>query len=323
MAILSNPISAVINSIQQEAEGIRSFEFFPADGGFLPSFTAGAHVDIELGNGMVRSYSLVNSQDETHRYVIAVNNDKSGRGGSRYIHEQLKEGGRVLISHPLNNFPLAETEVNSVLIAGGIGITPIWSMVQRLAALGRSWDLHYACRTRSCAAFLAPIYELAGCGSGTASVTFDQEPGGEMLDLSSIIDAAPQGSHFYCCGPKGMLDAFEKATESLPRHLVSKEHFAAVSSAVPVGGDYTLVLARSGKRLKVERGNTILETLLQNGVRKNYSCTQGICGTCETRVLEGIPDHQDWVLSAEKKASNKSIIICCSGSKTDTLVLDI
>jgi ferredoxin-NADP reductase len=323
MAILLNPIDAVINFVRPEAEGIRSFELVPANGGSFPSFTAGAHIDIALGNGMVRSYSLVNSQDEVHRYVIAVNLDKSSRGGSRYVHEQLKEGTGVVISNPRNNFPLVETESHSVLIAGGIGITPIWSMAQRLAALGRSWELHYACRTRSCAAFLASISDLATRGYGAASVTFDQEIGGEMLSLSDIVRSAPQGSHFYCCGPKSMLEAYDKVTDSLPRHLVSKEHFGIASSAIPVGAGYTVVLSRSGKTLKVEPGNTILETLLQNGIRMNYSCTQGICGTCETGVMEGIPDHQDWVLSDEKKASNKSIIICCSGSKTDTLVLDM
>lgn len=316
-------VEVVVKSIHQAAEGIRSIELLRLGGGDLPAFTAGSHIDVHLPNGMVRSYSLTNPQDQVHRYTIAVSRDAASSGGSQFIHDELSAGQRLFISQPRNNFPLVESEQHSVFIAGGIGITPIWSMIQRLAALGRSWELHYACRTRASAAFLDSIRATAASSKGSVTATFDHEPARKRLDLSSIVADAPEGSHFYCCGPKGMLEAYAEVTACLPGGKVSAEYFAAPASVSTASGSFTVVLARKGVTLTVKEGATILETLLQNGIKHNYSCTQGICGSCETGVLEGIPDHQDWILSSEKKASNRTMLICCSGSKTERLVLDI
>jgi vanillate O-demethylase ferredoxin subunit len=311
-------IQARVTSITREAEGISLYELRNRSGHDLPPFTAGAHVDLHLPNGMIRSYSLVNPEHERHRYVIAVNKDAASRGGSRFIHEHLRDGDAIAVGAPRNNFALDEDAAHSVLIAGGIGITPLWCMIQRLEALDRSWELYFSTRTRQHAAFLGPLRRLGA----RVHWNFDREPGGAMLDLAQIVHAAPPGAHLYCCGPLPMLDAFERATASRPSQSVHVEYFAARAPAATRGG-FTVVLARSGRSLTVLAGKTILETLLDGGLDVQHSCTQGVCGSCETAVLEGVPDHRDLVLSKEEHARNRTMMICCSGSKSPRLVLDL
>jgi vanillate O-demethylase ferredoxin subunit len=298
------------------ADGIVAVEL-RAVGDPLPAFTAGAHIDLYLP-GMVRSYSLVNPQEERDRYVIAVNRDAASRGGSRYVHEQLGAGAGLRIGPPANNFPLTEAAEHSLLIAGGIGITPLWCMVQRLSALGRSWQLVYCARSRRQAAF---VDELASLGS-RVRFNFDGEPGGTLLDLRAEVAHAPAHTHLYCCGPLPMLEAFEAATSGWPAPQVHLEYFSAARPKAAEGG-FTVVLARSGLSFYVPQGKTIIDALLDNGFDAPYSCLEGVCGTCETRVLEGVPDHRDLVLSKEERAANRTMMICCSGSKTDKLVLDL
>lgn len=320
---MSGPTLEVrVKSVTFEAERIHSYELRPLAGGALPPFTAGAHVDVHLPHGATRSYSLINPQGETHRYVIAVAHDAASAGGSRYMHERLRAGDRLTIGEPQNNFTLAEDAPLSVLIAGGIGVTPIFCMVQRLTALGRAWELHYSARTREAAAFLEPLEALRDAGGATLVVNFDHEPGGRMLDIEAIVCATPADAHLYCCGPTGMLDAFERAAQARPPERVHVEYFSA-KEAPARGGGFTVVLEKSNRSVFVEEGKTILETLLDEGVDPAHSCMEGVCGTCETRVLEGIPDHRDLVLNDAEKAANKTMMICCSGAKTPTLVLDL
>ena len=323
MSQIPAKIQVMVKSITHEASGICSIEFRSLDGKSLPAFTAGAHIDLDLGKGLVRSYSLVNPQDETHRYVIAVNKDRNSRGGSRYIHERLRVGDSLTLMPPANNFPLEEAAAHSIFIAGGIGITPIWSMIQRLVTLGRSWELHYACRAAEFAAFLEPISAAAEAAGAKLDAHLDSEARGTVLDLQAIVAAAPADSLFYCCGPAPMLEAYKDATKSIEPSRVRLEHFAPAAASGEDVSNFTVVLARSGREFVVEEGMTILETLLQNGVSHNYSCTQGVCGTCETGVIEGTPDHRDWVMSDDKKQQNKAMMICCSLSKTSRLVLDL
>jgi len=320
---MSGPTLEVrVRSVTYEAECINAYELVPLAGAALPPFKAGAHVDLHLPLGATRSYSLVNPEGETRRYVIAVARDAASAGGSRYIHESVRAGDRLTISPPANNFELVEAAPRSVLIAGGIGITPIYCMVQRLAALGRPWALHYSARTRELAAFVEPLQVLAAQSGNTLVVNFDHEPGGKMLDLDAIVSAAPADAHLYCCGPTGMLEAFERAAQSLPRDRVHVEYFSAKEAPARAGG-FTVVLAKTNRSVFVEEGKTILETLLEAGIDPAHSCMEGVCGTCETAVIEGVPDHRDLVLSDAEKASNKTMMICCSGAKTPTLVLDL
>ena len=308
-----------VKRIGYEAESINSYELVTPDGGELPPFTAGAHIDLHLANGMIRSYSLLNDQSERHRYVIAVNNDATGRGGSKLVHESMRAGQVIEISAPRNNFALHEEAAHSILIAGGIGITPLLSMIRRLEALGRCWELHYATRTRLAAAF---VDELNAMRPANLHLTFDQEPQAKMIDLASIVKSARPEAHLYCCGPVSMLEAFEAATAGRPAGHVHVEYFKAREKPAADGG-FEIRLARSKQTIAVQPGQTILDALLSAGVNANYACSEGVCGTCETRVIEGVPDHRDLFLSREEQQANKSIMICCSGSKSPTLVLDI
>jgi len=309
-------------SVSLEAEGIRSFDLRPVPPlRELPPFTAGAHIDLHLPNGLIRSYSLLNAPGETHRYLIAVNKDPNSRGGSSYLHGTLRVGDVVSAGMPRNNFPLDETAAHSILIAGGIGITPMWCMIQRLEQIGRRWTLHYAARTRRNAALLDAIGKLAG-GDGKVELTFDAEPGGVMLDLAGIVARAPPDAHLYCCGPVPMLESFERAAAGRAPGTVHVEYFAAKDKPDTAGG-FTVELARSGTTIFVPVGKTILDALIDEGVSVDYSCQEGICGMCEVRVLEGMPDHRDLVLSATEKAGNESMMICCSGARSPKLVLDL
>jgi vanillate O-demethylase ferredoxin subunit len=311
-----------VKSITWEAERINTYELTPLGGVELPSFKAGSHIDVHLPHGATRSYSLVNAEGETHRYVIGVALDAASAGGSRYMHENVKPGDRLAISPPANNFVLDESAPLSVLIAGGIGVTPIYCMVQRLTALGRPWQLHYSARTREVAAFADALAARGAASGNLVNLNFDCEPGGTMLDLGAIVGAAPADAHLYCCGPTGMLEAFERAAEKRPREQVHVEYFSAKEDAARAGG-FTVVLAKTNRTVFVEEGRTILEALLDAGMDPAHSCMEGVCGTCETRVLEGVPDHRDLVLSDAEKAGNKTMMICCSGAKTPTLVLDL
>jgi tetrachlorobenzoquinone reductase len=304
-----------VRSATWEAPGIISYELRAAQGGDLPAFTAGAHIDLTLPNGMVRSYSLTNPQAERHRYIIAVQRDRASRGGSKWIHDNLRPGDNIAISEPRNNFVLDETAEHSLFIAGGIGITPIVSMTQRLTSISRPWELVYCARTRGVAAFADSL-------EGNVHFNFDEEVGGRMLDIAAVVRAAPANTHLYCCGPLPMLEAFEKTTADLPRERVHVEYFTARESPAAEGG-FTVVLATSGKEVVVPPGKTILEALFDAGIEPANSCREGVCGTCETHVIEGIPDHRDLVLPEAERASNKTMMICCSGSKTARLVLDL
>jgi vanillate O-demethylase ferredoxin subunit len=310
-----------VKSITYEAERINSYELRPREGGELPGFTAGAHIDLKLPNRMSRSYSLLNPQEERHRYVIAVANDAASAGGSRYIHERLRAGDTLTITPPQNHFALEEDAAHSVLIAGGIGITPVWCMVQRLVELRRSWELHYSARTHAAAAFLEPIAALQAVNPHPVVLNFDFEPGGKPLDLAAILGSVAADAHLYCCGPTGMLEAFERATLDRPRERVHVEYFSA-KEAPDKGGGYTVVLVKSDLRVFVKAGESILDALRGAGVDAPFSCTEGVCGSCEMRVLEGIPDHRDMVLTDAERAANKSMMICCSGAKSEVLVLD-
>ncbi|HTH80772.1 MAG TPA: PDR/VanB family oxidoreductase [Ramlibacter sp.] len=315
-----NTQSLRLRQLREEAEDIVSYEFVAADGTPLAPFTAGAHIDLHLPGGMVRSFSLVNDPSEREHYVIAVDRARDGRGGSQWMHAVPRPGHRIEASPPLNDFPLHEDAPLSVFIAGGIGITPFVAMAARLHALGRPWRLHYSARSPQRAAF---VHEMKLLAASEADIDIRHSSEGRARqDVRTLVRGAPAGSHLYCCGPTGMIEDFIAATEGLPPQRVHLERFSASQAAATDGG-YEVVLARSGKSLAVDAGRTLLDTLLDAGVTIQYSCSQGICGTCCTTVLEGCPDHRDDYLTTEEKAANSSMMVCCSGSRTPRLVLDL
>lgn len=307
--------------IHDAASGVKAFELFHADGLPLAPVEAGAHIELHLSDRLQRSYSLLNAPGETHRYQIAVHFTPDSKGGSRYMHESLRVGDMVFASAPRNHFPLNESAGHSCLIAGGIGITPLLSMAHRLNALAHSWELHYCARTPAHAAFLAEVQTLVAAGANACHLHFDQVPGGRALDIGELVARLPSDAHLYCCGPKRMLESFEAATGNCPerRHV---EYFGAKDDAAVAGG-FSVELARSGLTLDVPPGHGILDVVLAAGISVPTSCRQGICGSCETRILEGEADHRDALLTPEEQAQNKSMMICCSGAKSRKLVLDL
>ena len=322
MAEFRATLPLFVKSITFEARGVRSFDLRSVDGADLPPFRPGAHIDLHLADRMIRSYSLTNSAAERHRYVVGVALDPSSRGGSRYMFDNVVVGDKLSASPPSNDFPLVEDAPHSVLIAGGIGITPIWCMIQRLESLGRSWELHYATRTRDLCAFRSELEAFENHKSGRVNFIFDHEPGVQMLDLPKLAAEISGDAHVYCCGPAPMLVAFEAATKARRPETIHREYFAAANAPAANGG-FTVDLARAGTGHFVEPGKTILDTLIDAGLDVPYACMNGVCGTCETTVIEGKPDHRDSLLSEEERASGRTIMICCSGSLTDRLVLDL
>lgn len=312
-----------VQAIRYHAQGVRSYELRSPHGADLPEFTAGSHIDLALKNGLVRSYSLANSSGERHRYVIGVQRDPASRGGSTYIHDELAVGDLIEVSAPCNNFELVKDASPSVLVAGGIGITPLLSMARSLTADRRPWQLHYAVRGRDQLAFVDDLLELETEAGSDASVSFhvDAEVGG-VLDIRSIVDRAPEGAQFYCCGPTPMLDGFAVATASIPESHRHVEHFTN-DEAPNTDGGFEVELATTGTVVEVQAGETILDAVKAVGVDVDYSCMEGVCGTCETRVLQGVPDHRDQVLTDREKAANDVMMICCSGSTGSRLVLEL
>lgn len=316
-------IETLVTAMRLEARGVVSVELRRTDGEPLPPFTAGAHIDIELPDDLLRSYSLVNAPHETHRYVIAIHRAPVSRGGSNYIHDTLRVGHLVRIGAPRNDFALAESAPLSVLLAGGIGITPLWCMIQRLEALEKPWQLYYATRSRDDAAYRGELELLEARRPGRVHFHFDDEHAHAVLDLNGAVERTPSDAHLYCCGPAPMLRAFEEATRGRPRQQVHLEYFSNQVTHDATDNGFTVVLARSGKRVQVTPGVTILDALLEAKVDVSYSCREGVCGTCEVRVLSGHPDHRDLLLGDEEKTANQSIMICCSRSLDDELVLDL
>ncbi|AJC20657.1 PDR/VanB family oxidoreductase [Pandoraea pulmonicola] len=303
------------------ATDICEFEFVSADGGPLPAFTAGAHIDVQLGGGLVRQYSLCNAPGETHRYCVGVLRDPASRGGSVAMHA-LAAGAEVEISEPRNHFPLSAQATHSILLAGGIGITPILCMAQALAASEASFEVHYCTREPARTAFRDRFAQddLAA----RTRLYFDSE--GERADLDAILAQPSSGKHLYVCGPTGFIEAVLARAEAAqwPEGNVHREYFAAPAQTdTDDDRPFQVKLHSSGRVVDVKAGETIVAALAAQGVELQTSCEQGVCGTCLTRVIDGTPDHRDVYLTDEERAANDQILPCCSRSKSPMLVLDL
>jgi vanillate O-demethylase ferredoxin subunit len=315
----------LVRATTLEARGVLSFDLRGPDGADLPTFTAGSHIDVYLPNGLIRNYSLVNSPAEKHRYVIAVSRDANSTGGSSYLFEHQLVGQTLKISTPRNNFSLVEDARHVVLIAGGIGITPLHSMILHLEETGGSWELHYGTRDRESAAFRQDLEAIESNHPGRIHFNFDDEQG-QMLDVGQVVASAPKNAHLYCCGPLPMLEAFKAATTNRAPETVHIEYFTAptvpATPAAP-GEPFTVVVSSTGQSFEVGPTDSILGVLFENGIRAAYSCQEGMCGSCVVEVLEGEPDHKDFVLSDKEHAANRLMTICVSGSKSKKLVIDL
>jgi vanillate O-demethylase ferredoxin subunit len=313
---------ARIIAITLEAEDILSFVLRPMNPALPEQINPGSHVDVHLPNGMMRSYSLSNGPEEKRGYRLTVARDANSRGGSVYMHDELRVGQIIEVSKPRNNFRLAEQASMSVFISGGIGVTPFVPMVARLNELGRPWRMHYCVRSRDRAAFVEEIEQLAANGSGEFISNYDDESG--LLDLPRTLASVPAGADVYCCGPTGMLDAFRAGAQDagVASDRVHFEYFSSNIERAAAGG-FLVVLNKSGAEVPVKPGQTILQALIEHGMNVPYSCEEGICGSCETRVIDGLPDHRDMILNEEERQKSQTMMICCSGSRSPRLVLDL
>jgi vanillate O-demethylase ferredoxin subunit len=315
-------LSVCVQRRTDEAEGICSFELVAEDGTPLPPFTAGAHIDVHVSPGLVRQYSLCNDPAERNRYKIAVLREPQSRGGSAGMHVQVQEGQRLTIGTPRNHFSLVSAR-RSLLLAGGIGITPILAMARTLHAQGDSFEMHYCGRS---AARMAFRDELAAAPFAHAVyVHTDDGAADQRLDVAQLLASPEAGTHLYVCGPAGFMDhvlATARACGWLEEQL-HREYFAAAPVDTSGEGSFEVQLARTGTSCQVPADKTVLEVLLAHGVDLPFSCESGVCGTCLTSVLEGTPDHRDSYLTKVERAAGTQFLPCCSRSKTSVLVLDL
>ncbi|SDO09795.1 vanillate O-demethylase ferredoxin subunit [Rhodoferax sp. OV413] len=319
----SAKISVRVARKSQEALDICSYELVATDGAALPGFSAGSHVDVHLPGGLTRQYSLCNDASETHRYLIGVLRDPASRGGSQAMHDAVQEGDVLQISAPKNHFPLAHAASRSLLLAGGIGITPILCMAERLAASAAPFEMHYCSRSQERTAF----YERIRASGFASQVHFHFDDGASVqkLSLPDLLAEPQPGVHLYVCGPKGFMDAVLQTARASgwPETQLHYEFFSAEVVKSDDDASFDVKLASSGRVVRIAADQTVAKALALAGVEIPMSCEQGVCGTCLTRVLEGEPDHKDMYLTPEEQAANDQFTPCCSRSKSALLVLDL
>lgn len=310
-----------IASKHDEAEDVVVIELVSITGDELPPFTAGSHVDVEIAPGLVRQYSLCNAPDASRHYRIGVLKEPYSRGGSIAVHNNLQVGHEIRISGPRNLFELDPTAKRVKLLAGGIGITPILAMAEQLLRADVPFTLNYCCRAEGKAAFK----NYLSTPPFNAMVSFHFDEGGVRLNPPKDIGSWEEGSHLYVCGPGGFIDFVLGSARALgwPDASVHREYFVAPIIETGDDSDFEVKLASTGQSVRVSAEQTIVEALASVGVEIPMSCEQGICGTCLTRVIEGIPEHRDMFLTKEEHALNNQMTLCCSRSKSKVLVLDI
>lgn len=307
---------------KQEAEGIASFELARPDGAALPAFSAGSHLDVRIPGGLMRQYSLCNDAVEQHRYRIAVLRDPASRGGSIGMHDAVHEGDLIEISAPKNHFPLQHAP-RTLLLAGGIGVTPLLCMAHRLAAIGADFNLHYCARSVERTAFHAEI--SASAFADRVKFHFDAGPAKQKLDLPAVLANAGPGNQLYVCGPGGFIDHVVSSAKASgwASDQIHLEYFGAVAQDTSGDSSFEVRIASTGKSYTVGAEQNIVGVLKDNGIEILTSCEQGVCGTCITRVLEGEPDHRDMYFTDEERAKNDQFTPCCSRAKSKVLVLDL
>lgn len=309
----------LVKQLRHEAEGVISIELVDPSGNDLPEWEPGAHLDIVLPNGIVRQYSLSGDPADRARYRLGVLDEPDSRGGSRWIHQELRVGSLIEVSLPRNHF--AFTGAKQVrFVGGGIGVTPLLPMIRKAEGQGLDWRMTYGGRTRASMAFLDELQD------DRVTVSPQDETG--HIDFVRAVGSPAPETVIYACGPGPMLAALEEYCRDWPEGALHLERFAAPAGPAPIAGDeYTgeieVVAERSGIEIIVPPGEPIMDCLEKAGVNTPFSCREGICGSCETRVVEGVPSHHDHVLTAEERATGDTMMICVSRTRTPRLVLDI
>lgn len=317
-------LELLVRSIRMEAEGIHAFELVHPEGAELPEVQAGAHVDVHLPGGLVRSYSLAGDPQDRSRWVLGVLREAKGRGGSKAMHDTLRVGDHITVGAPRNAFRLVEAgaQRHAVLIAGGIGITPIKAMAHVLMAEGTSFELHYCARSSRNAAFVEELRSIVP--AGRLHFHFDNGDPARGLDIASLLKQPAEGTHLYYCGPGGFMKACAQHSEHWAPGTFHSEHFKSPEPATPrvmTEGSFEVRLARSGITVQVPPEQTIVRAIELAGHRVPTSCLSGLCGACKVDYLEGDVVHQDYILSDEER--KRCLTICVSRAKSPLLVLDI
>jgi ferredoxin-NADP reductase len=312
-------LDLVVRRHEQIADGVVRVVLADPSGESLPSWSPGAHIDLMLEPGLVRQYSLCGSIKDRDEWSVAVLRAPDSRGGSVHVHDKLQAGSSIRVRGPRNHFPLVNSP-RYQFIAGGIGITPILTMIEAAEASGNEWHLLYGGRERASMSFLAELESL-----GDRVTAWPQDEKG-LLDLASVLGTPRDDTLVYCCGPEGLLTAVESASAPWPEGSLHIERFAAKPVAEPASGaldNFEVECARSGVTLSIGPDDNIYDVADQAGIDVLASCMEGVCGTCETPVLEGVPDHRDSMLTEAERAACKVMMICVSRSCTERLVLDI
>jgi ferredoxin-NADP reductase len=299
------------------AEDVVTLTLVRSDGGRLPDWAPGAHVDLTLASGATRQYSLCGDRWDAHTYRIGILREQAGRGGSAYVHDELAVGDVVRLGGPRNHFVMVPSP-RYLFVAGGIGITPLLPMVHQADLVGADWALLYGGRRRSSMAFAD---ELARHGDRVHLVPQDEAG---LLPLEEWLGTPRDDTVVYCCGPAPLLAAVERATAGWPPHRLRTERFVAAEQGEPVrDAPFAVELARSGTTVTVDAGVSVLDAARRAGATTLSSCEQGTCGTCETTVLAGVPDHRDSILADHERAAGDCMFPCVSRACTDRLVLDL
>ncbi len=319
---MSNPsLTLRVAAKRTLADDIVALELVGTDRAVLPPFEAGAHIDLKLPNGLIRSYSLYGRTSEPDVYRIAVLREANGRGGSHYVHDELRTGDLLTVGTPRNNFPLRPAAFH-LLLAGGIGITPLLSMAWALFSQAQPFRLYYFARTESRMAFRDELATAPFASQAHFHCTDDPS---RKLALQATLAGLPSGTHIYTCGPAGFIDWVETSGRAagLPKERMHHELFAAAAPIETSGASFDVFLARSNISVNVAAHESIVNALQRVGIDVPVSCEQGVCGTCVTAVLDGLPEHRDSYLMDEERTSNRMMTLCCSRSRTARLVLDL
>jgi vanillate O-demethylase ferredoxin subunit len=314
-------MEVIVTAVHSKACDIVELELKPTIGSDLLVFSPGAHIDLHLPNGMVRQYSLCNGPADRAVLRIGVARAVSGRGGSACVHDALGVGTSLAVSKPRNNFPLVSDASEYLFIAGGIGITPILSMLRWCESNRKPWRLLYCVQSRGRAAYLPEINALQ---HGHVSLHCDDEAGGARADLGAALASRVSGAHVYCCGPAGLMHAVADATRLDAPESVHFEWFAHDEKVdAAANRSFDVMLAQSGKTVHVPSDKSILEAIEDAGLAVPFGCRDGLCGSCLTTVCSGEPEHRDQVLSASEQASGKLMLICVSRAKGACIELDL
>ena len=312
-----------VSGVEPTTDDTLKIELEDEQGRELPEFTAGAHIDLIIGSGDERrSYSLINNPSERHRYVIGVLKDSNSRGGSEWIHDNLLLGDCIDSGYPKNNFNLVESASFHLLIAGGIGVAPIISMCHRLNSIDADYEVHYCERNEGEAAFINEIRNVCG---DRLSVHFDEGQPEQGIRLNDILSNYTNGSQLYICGPNGLMEDAQRAASSWPVDSIHTEKFRQTPSSEWINSEFEVVLARHQTTIKVGADQSILEALRAENITTDFSCTEGLCGTCRTKVLYGDIEHRDSVLTEAENSEKNMMMVCISRAAAgeEQLILDL